>query len=79
MTLQEQLAALEALVNVCTTTQLRHVHELVEPMLQRDFVSLLPREVSRLSSFTHEAKTVSLADRKPHPLLLTRNRPYVRC
>jgi hypothetical protein len=41
----EQMVALEGLVNTCMPNQLKHLHGLVEPLLQKDFINLLPREV----------------------------------
>ncbi|KAI6189527.1 F-box domain-containing protein [Aphelenchoides bicaudatus] len=46
MTKFEQMSALESLVGACLPTQLRHLQCLVEPLLQKDFISLLPREIS---------------------------------
>ncbi|KAI6213894.1 F-box/WD repeat-containing protein 7 [Aphelenchoides besseyi] len=42
----EQLDALDILINSCEPAQLRHLHTLVEPLLQKDFISLLPREIA---------------------------------
>ncbi|KAI6198380.1 F-box domain-containing protein [Aphelenchoides fujianensis] len=43
---KEQLEALESLVSTCQSPQLRHLHALVEPLLQKDFLTLLPREIA---------------------------------
>ena len=38
--------ALDELVELCEPTQVRHVMAVIEPQFQRDFISLLPKEVS---------------------------------
>ncbi|KAI1292337.1 F-box/WD repeat-containing protein 7 [Halotydeus destructor] len=44
----EKLCGLEALVTseICDAQQIRHLLALIEPQLQRDFISLLPKELS---------------------------------
>ncbi|RWS07746.1 F-box/WD repeat-containing protein 7-like isoform X1 [Dinothrombium tinctorium] len=44
----ERLAALDALVSseICDIQQIRYLLSLIEPQLQRDFISLLPKELS---------------------------------
>jgi len=42
----ERLLALdELLIGLCDATQVRHVMQVIEPQFQRDFISLLPKEV----------------------------------
>lgn len=41
----ERLTALDQLVERCDTTQVKHMMQVVEPQFQRDFISLLPKEV----------------------------------
>ncbi|CAD5230794.1 unnamed protein product [Bursaphelenchus xylophilus] len=43
-----QMEALTMLIQACRPTHLRHLHQIVEPLLQKDIVSLLPKEVSHL-------------------------------
>ena len=37
--------ALDEVVELCEPTQVRHVMAVIEPQFQRDFISLLPKEV----------------------------------
>ena len=37
--------ALDELMEKCEPTQVRHVMQVIEPQFQRDFISLLPKEV----------------------------------
>lgn len=46
----EQMSALESLVGACKPIQLRHLQSIVEPLLQKDFITLLPREVCLAST-----------------------------
>ncbi len=43
---QERVTALKSLIFICSTEQLSHLHGLIVPQLQRDFISLLPVELS---------------------------------
>lgn len=38
--------ALDEVVALCEPTQVRHVMSVIEPQFQRDFIYLLPKEVS---------------------------------
>jgi len=38
--------ALDELIDLCDATQVRHVMQVIEPQFQRDFISLLPKEVA---------------------------------
>ncbi|XP_063698553.1 F-box/WD repeat-containing protein 7 [Culicoides brevitarsis] len=42
----ERLLALDRLIEHCEPTQVRHVMKVIEPQFQRDFISLLPRELA---------------------------------
>ncbi|XP_038055611.1 F-box/WD repeat-containing protein 7-like [Patiria miniata] len=42
----EQRLALDELINHCEPTLVRHVMSIIEPQFQRDFISLLPRELA---------------------------------
>ena len=42
----ERLLALDELIDRCETSQVKHVMQVIEPQFQRDFISLLPKEVS---------------------------------
>ncbi|XP_022084461.1 F-box/WD repeat-containing protein 7-like [Acanthaster planci] len=44
--LPEQRLALDELINHCEPTLVRHVMSIIEPQFQRDFISLLPRELA---------------------------------
>ncbi|XP_054155205.1 F-box/WD repeat-containing protein 7-like [Oppia nitens] len=46
----ERIQALDSLVStgICEVQQIRHLLTLIEPQLQRDFISLLPKELSLL-------------------------------
>ena len=37
--------ALDELITYCEPTQVRHLMQVIEPQFQRDFISLLPKEV----------------------------------
>jgi len=39
------MLAIDMLVDECEPTQVRHMLQLIEPQFQRDFISLLPKEV----------------------------------
>nr|XP_049597616.1 F-box/WD repeat-containing protein 7 [Syngnathus scovelli] len=42
----ERLLVLDHLIDVCETGQLKHVMQLIQPHFQRDFISLLPKELA---------------------------------
>lgn len=42
----EKLLALDELIDSCEPTQVKHMMQVIEPQFQRDFISLLPKEVS---------------------------------
>ncbi|XP_064637249.1 F-box/WD repeat-containing protein 7-like isoform X2 [Lineus longissimus] len=42
----ERLVALDQLIECCEPTQVRHVMAVIEPQFQRDFISLLPKELA---------------------------------
>lgn len=42
----ERLTAVDRLIEHCEPTQVRHMMKIIEPQLQRDFISLLPRELA---------------------------------
>lgn len=44
----DRLQALDRLIAVCEPAQVRHMMNVIEPQFQRDFISLLPKEVSSL-------------------------------
>jgi hypothetical protein len=44
----ERLVAIDRLIDTCEPTQVRHMMQVIEPQFQRDFISLLPREVRYL-------------------------------
>jgi len=41
----ERLMGINELINFCEPTQVRHMMQVIEPQFQRDFISLLPKEV----------------------------------
>jgi len=45
------MLAIDMLVDECEPTQVRHMLQLIEPRFQRDFISLLPKEVYLLNIF----------------------------
>ncbi|KAF2356277.1 WD40 repeat [Trinorchestia longiramus] len=45
-TASERICALDSLIDVCDLGQVRHVHQIILPMFQRDFISLLPKELA---------------------------------
>ena len=47
----ERLMALDELMEKCEPTQVRHVMQVIEPQFQRDFISLLPKEVHHIHFF----------------------------
>lgn len=42
----ERLMALDELITLCDPTQVRHMMQVIEPQFQRDFISLLPKELA---------------------------------
>ncbi|XP_065205168.1 F-box/WD repeat-containing protein 7 [Planococcus citri] len=42
----ERIVALNQLIDVCELTQIRHMMQTIEPQFQRDFISLLPKELA---------------------------------
>ena len=46
----ERLLGLDQLIELCNPSQVRHIMQVIEPQFQRDFISLLPKEVS----FSHQ-------------------------
>lgn len=40
--------AVDELITLCEPTQVRHMMQVIEPQFQRDFISLLPKEVSHI-------------------------------
>lgn len=42
----ERLLAVDRLIEYCEPTQVRHMMKVIEPQFQRDFISLLPRELA---------------------------------
>ncbi|XP_061400665.1 F-box/WD repeat-containing protein 7 [Musca vetustissima] len=42
----ERLLAVDCLIEHCEPTQVRHMMKVIEPQFQRDFISLLPRELA---------------------------------
>ena len=41
----QRLLAIDQLIGRCEPTQVRHMMAVIEPQFQRDFISLLPKEV----------------------------------
>jgi len=41
-----RLAAINQLINACEPQQVRHMMQVIEPQFQRDFISLLPKELA---------------------------------
>lgn len=55
----ERLLAIDQLIETCEPTQVRHMMQVIEPQFQRDFISLLPKEVSEdLKLFVNGLKLV---------------------
>ncbi|KAL1130601.1 hypothetical protein AAG570_011847 [Ranatra chinensis] len=44
----ERILAIDRLIETCEPTQVRHMMQLIEPQFQRDFISLLPKELALL-------------------------------
>ncbi|XP_052281443.1 F-box/WD repeat-containing protein 7-like isoform X1 [Dreissena polymorpha] len=42
----ERLMAVDELIHLCEPTQVRHMMQVIEPQFQRDFISLLPKELA---------------------------------
>ncbi|KAL4230515.1 F-box/WD repeat-containing protein 7 [Mactra antiquata] len=42
----ERLMAVDELITLCEPTQVRHMMQVIEPQFQRDFISLLPKELA---------------------------------
>jgi len=50
----ERLMAIDQLINTCEPQQVRHMMQVIEPQFQRDFISLLPKELALyVLSFLH--------------------------
>lgn len=47
------MLALDELIDSCEPTQVKHMMQVIEPQFQRDFISLLPKEVSIISCILH--------------------------
>lgn len=47
----EKLLALDELIDSCEPTQVKHMMQVIEPQFQRDFISLLPKEVRPFTAF----------------------------
>lgn len=58
----EKLLALDELIDSCEPTQVKHMMQVIEPQFQRDFISLLPKEVS---------STLSVISSRPVLLMLS--------
>jgi hypothetical protein len=48
----DRIQALDHLIAACQPAQVRHMMAVIEPQFQRDFISLLPKEVCRLRPIT---------------------------
>lgn len=42
----EKIQAIDELINCCDASQVRHMMKAIEPLFQRDFISLLPKELA---------------------------------
>ncbi|XP_004933189.2 F-box/WD repeat-containing protein 7 isoform X2 [Bombyx mandarina] len=42
----ERIQAIDALISRCAASQVRHMMKAIEPLFQRDFISLLPKELA---------------------------------
>lgn len=42
----EKNQAIDALINCCGASQVRYMMKTIEPLFQRDFISLLPKELA---------------------------------
>ncbi|XP_076039570.1 F-box/WD repeat-containing protein 7-like isoform X2 [Oratosquilla oratoria] len=42
----QKLHALDSLIDICDQSQVRHIHQIILPQFQRDFISLLPKELA---------------------------------
>ncbi|KAH0535576.1 hypothetical protein KQX54_017279 [Cotesia glomerata] len=42
----ERMVAIDELIECCEPTQVRHMMQVIEPQFQRDFISLLPKELA---------------------------------
>ncbi|RUS81954.1 hypothetical protein EGW08_010299 [Elysia chlorotica] len=42
----ERMMAVDELISLCDPTQVRHMMQVIEPQFQRDFISLLPKELA---------------------------------
>lgn len=47
----DKIVAIDNLINVCHPTQVRHMMAVIEPQFQRDFISLLPKEVRTTNAY----------------------------
>uniref|UniRef100_T1IP46 F-box domain-containing protein n=1 Tax=Strigamia maritima TaxID=126957 RepID=T1IP46_STRMM len=43
---EDRLMAIDHLIDTCEPTQVRHMMSIIEPQFQRDFISLLPKELA---------------------------------
>lgn len=56
----EKLLALDELIDSCEPTQVKHMMQVIEPQFQRDFISLLPKEVKVQQLVTISTHSYSL-------------------
>lgn len=42
----EKIQAIDALIRRCDASHVRHMMKAIEPLFQRDFISLLPKELA---------------------------------
>lgn len=47
------MLALDELIDSCEPTQVKHMMQVIEPQFQRDFISLLPKEVKIINYILH--------------------------
>lgn len=56
----QRLMALNELIEICEPPQVRHMMQVIEPQFQRDFISLLPKEVIIITDQYMLVKTFSI-------------------
>ncbi|XP_055757243.1 F-box/WD repeat-containing protein 7-like [Salvelinus fontinalis] len=57
----ERLLALDDLIDSCESNQVKHMMQVIEPQFQRDFISLLPKELSLYVLMFLEPRDLMLA------------------
>lgn len=59
------MLALDELIDSCEPTQVKHMMQVIEPQFQRDFISLLPKEVRAVNYILHWVLFENITQQQP--------------